>query len=472
MLVADHFKKAGERLDAAEWYGRAALRLGSINFVQACRASRDMLALFDVDVDAIWPEGHPDCGRARALLFRASALVLHWGRIVRIPLREADAIFERAEALTQLARQSEELSDREYAGRMAELRLGYSYALEYSGAPRKALSHRRKALTLAKQSGDDALRLQVCQGLVPILRAVGRMREAADHARSEMEHPPVDAFERLEGGGIPMFPMVVFQCATATTFLGHPQEALEMVNDALRLLRSSHGEASLLDPIDAASMDAAYFLSEAHFFLGHADEALEYARRFLQVVERMEFTPHLIYGRNILWHGYWLSKEWNEAAATGERMADLISSGGMAPYTSELADVFLAEARARQGQAEAARALAERALGRIDESAIIWRGSVLFLGAVALLRSSGIGARTEVARALDLLERWIERTECEVFRPFLHEVRAGLALVCGDADTCERERREAERLWTEIGALGHIERMARDLEELGSRVAE
>ncbi len=53
--------------------------------------------------------------------------------------------------------------------------------------------------------------------------------------------------------------------------------------------------------------------------------------------------------------------------------------------------------------------------------------------------------------------------------PFVHEVRAQLARVCGDEATCESERSEAERLWTKMGAHGHIERMDRDLEELRAR---
>ncbi len=67
-------------------------------------------------------------------------------------------------------------------------------------------------------------------------------------------------------------------------------------------------------------------------------------------------------------------------------------------------------------------------------------------------------------------QEFIERTGARGSLPFVHEVRAGLARVCGDESTCERERAEAERLWTEMGAHGHIERMARDLEELRARV--
>ncbi len=53
--------------------------------------------------------------------------------------------------------------------------------------------------------------------------------------------------------------------------------------------------------------------------------------------------------------------------------------------------------------------------------------------------------------------------------PLVHEARAALARVCGDEATCEQERAEATRLWTAMGAHGHIERMDRDLRELAEQ---
>jgi hypothetical protein len=50
--------------------------------------------------------------------------------------------------------------------------------------------------------------------------------------------------------------------------------------------------------------------------------------------------------------------------------------------------------------------------------------------------------------------------------PVLHELRAQLARVRGDEPGCERERATAELLFAEMGAHLHIERMARELEEL------
>ncbi len=88
----------------------------------------------------------------------------------------------------------------------------------------------------------------------------------------------------------------------------------------------------------------------------------------------------------------------------------------------------------------------------------------------ALLWSSGPRAKKEVQSAAEASKEFIERAGAKGLLPFVYEIRAGLARVCGDEATCERERAEAERLWTEMGAHGHIERMARDLEELRARL--
>ena len=51
-------------------------------------------------------------------------------------------------------------------------------------------------------------------------------------------------------------------------------------------------------------------------------------------------------------------------------------------------------------------------------------------------------------------------------RPFeaqIHEVSAELAALPGDAADRERELREAHRLYTEMGATGHAERLLGEL---------
>jgi hypothetical protein len=50
------------------------------------------------------------------------------------------------------------------------------------------------------------------------------------------------------------------------------------------------------------------------------------------------------------------------------------------------------------------------------------------------------------------------------YEPFLHVERAELARLTGDKATCERELREAHRLFIEIGAPIHAEQVTRELE--------
>jgi hypothetical protein len=80
-----------------------------------------------------------------------------------------------------------------------------------------------------------------------------------------------------------------------------------------------------------------------------------------------------------------------------------------------------------------------------------------------LFAADGAAAEQTVLRELQIASRLIEETGAECYRPKLHELRAGLARVHGDGATCERELHEAHRLYTEMGATGHAERLAKDL---------
>ncbi len=74
-----------------------------------------------------------------------------------------------------------------------------------------------------------------------------------------------------------------------------------------------------------------------------------------------------------------------------------------------------------------------------------------------------VAAEREIEAALDRTLELVEETGARVFVPEVHEERAELARLRGDDNTCERELREAHRLYTEMGATGHAERLAREL---------
>jgi hypothetical protein len=68
-----------------------------------------------------------------------------------------------------------------------------------------------------------------------------------------------------------------------------------------------------------------------------------------------------------------------------------------------------------------------------------------------------------VEQLLDESVAYIEESGTRAWVPFLHETRAELERACGDTAAATSELREAQRLYAEMGATGHAERLARDL---------
>ena len=81
----------------------------------------------------------------------------------------------------------------------------------------------------------------------------------------------------------------------------------------------------------------------------------------------------------------------------------------------------------------------------------------------ALRAESGADAGDEIDRCLDVARELVSETGGRALEPQIGEERARLAELRGDDSANQRELREAHRLYTEIGAAGHAERLAREL---------
>jgi hypothetical protein len=84
----------------------------------------------------------------------------------------------------------------------------------------------------------------------------------------------------------------------------------------------------------------------------------------------------------------------------------------------------------------------------------------LLTRARALLGADGARCASEVERTLAEVSALIDETEARCRGPIVHEVSAELARLRGDESTRQRELREAYRLFVEMGATGHAERIA------------
>jgi hypothetical protein len=80
-----------------------------------------------------------------------------------------------------------------------------------------------------------------------------------------------------------------------------------------------------------------------------------------------------------------------------------------------------------------------------------------------LMRSGGTSRAAEVQRILADLESRATARGSIAFLPFIARERAELARLLGDDTARERELREAHRLFVEMEATGHAERVAAEL---------
>jgi tetratricopeptide (TPR) repeat protein len=166
--------------------------------------------------------------------------------------------------------------------------------------------------------------------------------------------------------------------------------------------------------------------------------------------------------RSELGRAYLLNRDWDQAIATFDHVLSTIRERRIARYQEPLALAGLAFARLARGEIEEARSNAEEAI-RISQR----QGTGAFepFAQIALARILiALGEpRERIEAALSCAAEVIDETGARCERPTLCEVRAELAVAAGDNATRDRELREAHRLYDEMGATGHAERVGREL---------
>jgi hypothetical protein len=83
-----------------------------------------------------------------------------------------------------------------------------------------------------------------------------------------------------------------------------------------------------------------------------------------------------------------------------------------------------------------------------------------------LLALDGAAARDEVETSLDRALALVQSTGARSYEPQIHVERARLARLLGDSAGRLAWLREAQRLFSELGATGHAERVAASSERL------
>jgi tetratricopeptide (TPR) repeat protein len=439
-LVARHWEAAGERLEAAGWYARAATWSGHNDPTETLRHWHKVREL----TDAL-----PDSTETVELGLAARINVLNYGYRLGISPEEAEAAFTEAQ---RMAVEAGDIHSRVF------LLGAYSFVRGFvHGELREQVELARRAFALAEESGDPALYVAIASLAVPFLM-IGEHSEGLAMLDRALE---------LAGGDPSMGADTVIACPYAychtlkggfLMMLGELAEARRLIERG-REIAKERGDIENVGWSHQWSANLAYFAGEPEAMLAHAQREVEIAERIGDAFLRS-------FAWFVLGTAEWARGEWRRAIEAIERSREI--SGEYHRRTSVEQEAWrlalLGESYLGIGEAKRARALAAEGveLARAQESTLYEATASLSLARV-LLGTDGPAARDGIeallARALELTR---ERGT-KAYEPHVHVELAELARQLGDEKGRERELREAHSLFTEIGATGHAERLAGEL---------
>jgi hypothetical protein len=190
--------------------------------------------------------------------------------------------------------------------------------------------------------------------------------------------------------------------------------------------------------------------------LAHGREAVDYAERTGNQVGRI--LAYVSLGiANVL------NGAWRDAL---EVLGTALTIGRERRLSLEEGSVLAVMAAAHLGLGDRARALtlAEEAIAVCRRRGTrLWEFSALLTRIRALRETLGLQATRDIETAIVEADAWLEMSGAKSYQPFLHVERAELARLNGDDTACQRELREAHRLFLEIGAPIRAEQVAREL---------
>jgi class 3 adenylate cyclase/tetratricopeptide (TPR) repeat protein len=436
-LLAGHWESANEPLEAARAHARAGTWIGNKEPTAALRHWRRVREL----TNAL-----PDSEETAALGLSARVFALSSGWRLGVSDQEAEALFSEAERMASRA---------EDAWSLTLLLIVYATILFTTrGQHREALGPTRRASALAEASGDRALAMVVATSAYPFF-LLGEHAEGLAACDRAVELADGDA---TLGAGLIACPLAqaFLQKGGFLTDLGRLDEAREFLDRGLRTA-TEQSDTEVVGWGHMWSVHNAYLCGDSERAMIHAQESMEIAERIGDAFSRTWASSWM--GAALLMGG-----QWEEAIGAIERAQALAKERRTAADAESWSLAWLAGAHQGQGNSEQAAGLAREAvaLARTREQPAPEIVANVALAQI-LLAAQGLRARDEIEAALTRAQELVDTFSSRGHEPMIHVVLAELARQNGDDVECERERSEAHRLFTEIGATGHADRLAGQL---------
>jgi tetratricopeptide (TPR) repeat protein len=310
-----------------------------------------------------------------------------------------------------------------------------------------------EALRLAEGTGDPLIQAVIASDAHPFW-GTGRLQETVRLTEEAIALGPEDLSLGRELFGISAYLGALGWRGAALLEMGRLEEAASDLDRATQY---------------PAEQPAPFIWSQAYHVVrayraGDAPGALMHARRALE--REGGGTLFQMFAQLALGIALLANREWSGAEEAERRALTLARESGVGFGMTAWALCFLAEVKLGQGDPRAALEMADEALADARQSGgRLFEMDALLTRARALLGLEGASSAAQVGRTLAEVSALIDETEARCREPIVHEVSAELALLRGDVATGERKLREAHRLFAQMGATGHAERIASLLAE-------
>jgi class 3 adenylate cyclase/tetratricopeptide (TPR) repeat protein len=338
------------------------------------------------------------------------------------------------------------------------LQIGYAaYVGLSSGEVTRCVSVQRESVRLAEASGDAGYRLAASASLGNVLALAGSPAESLEILDRCIAERPEDPQVGREINGMSPGIYAVLIRFWPLGLLGRLDEARETLRNGIELAREC-GEPVF----SGLGLALRALLGE---WSGETDTTLADARQGVEISERYGAPYFVAVSLGSLGDALRLEQRQAEALEAYREALDLIRSKRVGiQWTPHIVG----------GQA-----LVYSALGEHDEAIDLARSAleesvsggnrraqdfVLPTLARVLLATGDPDLHDEIEKTVAQAEALCEETGMRVHQPCLLELRAALAKRRGKAQETHQKLREAHRLYTEIGATGHAERLARELD--------
>jgi class 3 adenylate cyclase/tetratricopeptide (TPR) repeat protein len=425
-LLAHHWERAGEPLEAARWCKRAAEWVSASDFPEARRHWQQMRTLL---------EALPETDEVLALRVTALGGILTCNARLGVDEAENAALFAELDALT--------VRIADPAARVTAL-AGPAAMRVVTGYPEAAIGPLLEAARLAVHT-DLGTRVAVQAMLLLAYFVAGRFREADTTADVILEAAADDVQLGAQNFGLsPYLVALTFRGAIYRIF-GRLDEAVRSLERGLALAHA-HGQLEIAGYAHQGFAYVAYVRGDADAVAAHGQAALRLAERIDSPFSRTQ-------AYEVLGAAHLFAHRWPEARASFEQAIAIMRDRRTGLNDEAFYLAGLARAHLGAGDLAVARTIAEEAVAVSRRRQTRYAACEANLALAEILTAdtdpaSWIRADAVLADALAAaVELGAVTTE-----PFVHTALAAVARRRGDEPTATRELDVAEQQFLAFGA--------------------